>query len=87
MPYQFGSHGESIMNPIGGRLGARPLITASNSFHWWSVIAVLGLGMPGSNSPRASFWLGVRWLREPSDQGYKTKPPPWRPKAAARRHC
>src|SRR5512138_2633189 len=38
MPYQLGSHGQSIMNPTGGRARGTPLSTATNSFHCPAVI-------------------------------------------------
>src|ERR1039458_7050486 len=38
IPNQFGSHGESMMNPMGGRVRGLPSTTASSSFHWLSVM-------------------------------------------------
>src|ERR1035438_4026039 len=37
-PTQLGSQGQSMMKPMGGRGRGRPCTTASNSFHWWSVM-------------------------------------------------
>jgi hypothetical protein len=40
MPYQFGSHGQSIMNPMGIRLCFCPFTTDSNVSHCAAVIDI-----------------------------------------------
>src|SRR5665647_3445032 len=61
MPNQFGSQGESMMNPMGGLSCGAPSITASSWFHWLSVIQNSvrnAVRPPVKGVPSFPHWMG-----------------------------